>query len=226
MVHDRFEPPSGRWENPEGIGGLDLLYLRVRFDVSFFMLMLRRSVDSEWAPRVTRSLHDLLVDHAHLERKAATTAIQLEKYRELFPKVHTLNRIAMEELQHFELVLGLLEQRSWAFGQPQRSEWITGMMRGVRQGRRESAIDHLVVCALIEGRSCEKFQILAAYLAKNEPELSLFYQSLIESEGNHYATYLIMARDIDLEETDSRLDWFLDRDSELMDHRHDLCILH
>lgn len=190
------------------------------------MLMLRRSVDPEWAPRVTRSLHDLLVDHAHLERKAATTAIQLEKYRELFPKVHTLNRIAMEELQHFELVLGLLEQRSWAFGQPQRSEWITGMMRGVRQGRRESAIDHLVVCALIEGRSCEKFQILAAYLAKNEPELSLFYQSLVESEGNHYATYLIMARDIDLEETDSRLDWFLDRDSELMDHRHDLCILH
>jgi tRNA 2-(methylsulfanyl)-N6-isopentenyladenosine37 hydroxylase len=226
MVHDRFEPPSGRWENPEGIGGLDLLYLRVRFDVSFFMLMLRRSVDPEWAPRVTRSLHDLLVDHAHLERKAATTAIQLEKYRELFPKVHTLNRIAMEELQHFELVLGLLEQRNWAFGQPQRSEWITGMMRGVRQGRRESAIDHLVVCALIEGRSCEKFQILAAYLAKNEPELSLFYQSLVESEGNHYATYLIMARDIDLEETDSRLDWFLDRDSELMDHRHDLCILH
>ena len=199
MVHDRFEPPSGRWENPEGIGGLDLLYLRVRFDVSFFMLMLRRSVDSEWAPRVNR---------------------------ELFPKVHTLNRIAMEELQHFELVLGLLEQRGWAFGQPQRSEWITGMMRGVRQGRRESAIDHLVVCALIEGRSCEKFQILAAYLAKNEPELSLFYQSLVESEGNHYATYLIMARDIDLEETDSRLDWFLDRDSELMDHRHDLCILH
>jgi tRNA-(ms[2]io[6]A)-hydroxylase len=100
------------------------------------------------------------------------------------------------------------------------------MMRGVRQGRRESAIDHLVVCALIEGRSCEKFQILAAHLAKIEPELSLFYQSLVESEGNHYATYLIMARDIDLEETNSRLDWFLDRDSELMDHRHDLCILH
>ena len=222
-MHDRFEPPLRTLGE---IGGLDLLYLRVRFDVSFFMLMLRRSVDSEWAPRVTRSLHDLLVDHAHLERKAATTAIQLEKYRELFPKVHTLNRIAMEELQHFELVLGLLEQRSWVFGQPQRSEWITGMMRGVRQGRRESAIDHLVVCALIEGRSCEKFQILAAYLAKNEPELSLFYQSLVESEGNHYATYLIMARDIDLEETDSRLDWFLDRDSELMDHRHDLCILH
>jgi tRNA-(ms[2]io[6]A)-hydroxylase len=190
------------------------------------MLMLRRSVDLEWAPRVTRSLHELLVDHAHLERKAATTAIQLEKYRELFPKVHTLNRIAIEELQHFELVLGLLEQRGWGFGQPQRSEWITGMMRGIRQGRRESAIDHLVVCALIEGRSCEKFQILAAHLAEMEPDLSHFYRSLVESEGNHYASYLIMAREIDLEETEARLDWFLDRDSDLMADRHDLCILH
>lgn len=190
------------------------------------MLMLRCPVDGGWADRVTRRLEDLLVDHAHLERKAATTAIHLEKYRELFPKVHDLNRIAIEELQHFELVLGLLEQRGWPFGQPQRSEWITGMMRGVRQGRRESAIDHLVVCALIEGRSCEKFQILAAHLADSEPELARFYQSLVESEGNHYATYLLMAREIDHGEADARLDWFLDRDAELMAHRHDLCILH
>ena len=50
--------------------------------------------------------------------------------------------------------------------------------------------------------------------------------SLVESEGNHYATYLIMAREIDLDETNSRLDWFLDRDSDLMGQRHDLCILH
>lgn len=190
------------------------------------MLMLRCPVDGGWADRVTRRLEDLLVDHAHLERKAATTAIHLEKYRELFPKVHDLNQIAIEELQHFELVLGLLEQRGWPFGQPQRSEWITGMMRGVRQGRRESAIDHLVVCALIEGRSCEKFQILAAHLADSEPELARFYQSLVESEGNHYATYLLMAREIDHGEADARLDWFLDRDAELMAHRHDLCILH
>jgi tRNA-(ms[2]io[6]A)-hydroxylase len=99
-------------------------------------------------------------------------------------------------------------------------------MRGIRQGRRESAIDHLVVCALIEGRSCEKFQILATYLANGDLALSRFYQSLVVSEGNHYATYLIMAREIDLDETNSRLDWFLDRDADLMGERHDLCILH
>jgi tRNA-(ms[2]io[6]A)-hydroxylase len=82
------------------------------------------------------------------------------------------------------------------------------------------------VCALSERRSCEKFQILATYLANEAPDLSRFYQSLVESEGNHYATYLIMAREIDLDETNSRLDWFLDRDSDLMGQRHDLCILH
>lgn len=190
------------------------------------MLMLRRSVDAEWAPRVTRRIDELLIDHAHLERKAATTAIHLEKYRELYPEVHSLNAIAIEELQHFELVLGLLRERGCPFGQPQRSEWITGMMRAVRQGRRESVIDHLIVCALIEGRSCEKFQILAAHFSETEPQLSRFYQSLVESEGNHYATYLIMARGIDLAETEARLDWFLDHDAALMAHRHDLCILH
>ena len=54
------------------------------------MLMLRRTVDPDWASRVTRRLDELLVDHAHLERKAATTAIHLEKYRELYPQVHFL----------------------------------------------------------------------------------------------------------------------------------------
>jgi len=69
-------------------------------------------------------------------------------------------------------------------------------------------IDHLVVCALIEGRSCEKFQILAEGLREQDAELAEFYGSLVESEGNHYATYLIMARHIDEAEADARLDFF------------------
>ena len=64
------------------------------------MLMLRRSVDPEWAPRVTRCLHDLLVDHAHLERKAATTAIHLEQYRELCPKVHRVGGQPLRNLSY------------------------------------------------------------------------------------------------------------------------------
>ena len=129
------------------------------------MLMLRRSVDPDWAPRVTRDLNALLVDHAHLERKAATTAIQLEKYRELFPKVHALNQIAIEELQHFELVLGLLERRGWAFGEPHRSEGSTGMTRGVRPGRRGQATAQLGGVVTTEGGVGGEGQGRAVHLA-------------------------------------------------------------
>jgi tRNA-(ms[2]io[6]A)-hydroxylase len=119
-----------------------------------------------------------------------------------------------------------LEERGVPFGQPMRSPWISRMMAAVRKGRREQVIDHLVVCALIEGRSCEKFQILSGGVRDLDPGLADFYASLVESEGNHYATYLIMARHIDEEESRRRLDYFLDLDADLIQQPHDLPLLH
>ena len=69
------------------------------------VLLFREKVPHDWLPRVLANLPAVLVDHAHLERKAATSALNLEKYRQLFDQVHQLNAIAIEELQHFELVL-------------------------------------------------------------------------------------------------------------------------
>src|SRR5215467_11937451 len=166
------------------------------------MLLFRDKPPADWLPKVLANLPAVLVDHAHLERKAATSALNLEKYRDLFPRVSELNAIAIEELQHFELVLGLLRRRSIPFSQPYPSPWIAGLMRSVRNGQRHQVIDHLICCALIEGRSCEKFQFLAAELNQRDPELAAFYASLVESEGNHYATYLLMAKGIDEAETD------------------------
>jgi tRNA-(ms[2]io[6]A)-hydroxylase len=144
----------------------------------------------------------------------------------LYERVSELNAIAIEELQHFELVLGLLRERGIAFSAPMKSPWISGMMQELRRGRREQVIDHLVVCALIEGRSCEKFQILANEIRDLDPGLAEFYASLVESEGNHYATYLIMARHIDLAETEQRLDFFLTLDARLIREPNPLPMLH
>lgn len=190
------------------------------------MLMLREKVPADWLPKVLGNLPAVLVDHAHLERKAATTALNLEKYRLLFPRVRELNAIAIEELQHFELVLSLLEKRGIPFGQPHPSPWISGLMRSVRPGIQHQVIDHLICCALIEGRSCEKFQILAKELETIDAELATFYASLVESEGNHYATYLMMAQGIDEAETKRRLDFYLDLDAELMRAGNPLPMLH
>jgi tRNA-(ms[2]io[6]A)-hydroxylase len=190
------------------------------------MLLFREKIPSDWLPKVLGNLPAVLVDHAHLERKAATSALNLEKYRDLFPSVEALNAIAIEELQHFQLVLNLLKRRGIPFGQPYPSPWIAGLMRAVRHGQRHQVIDHLVCCSLIEGRSCEKFQVLAAELKPKDSELSDFYASLVESEGNHYATYLLMAKGIDEAETSRRLDAYLDLEAQLIREPNPMPMLH
>ena len=190
------------------------------------MLLWREKIPADWLPRMLNNLPAVLVDHAHLERKAATTAINLEKFRDLFPHVEELNTIAIEELQHFQLVLGLLKERGIPFGQPFPSPWITGLMRSIRNGTRQQVIDHLICCAFIEGRSCEKLQILAHELKPIDPALAQFYASLVESEGNHYATYLLMARGIDEAETARRMDFYLDFEAELIRQPHAFAIMH
>src|SRR5436190_20646824 len=190
------------------------------------MLLFHEKVPASWLPKVLANLPAVLVDHAHLERKAATTALNLEKYRDLFPRVEELNAIAIEELQHFQRVLDLLKHRGIPFGQPYPSPWIAGLMRSVRNGQRPQVIDHLICAALIEARSCEKFQVLARELEGRDAELAKFYGSLVESEGNHYATYLLMARAVDETETNRRLDEYLDLDAELMREPNPLPILH
>jgi len=190
------------------------------------MLLFREKVPADWLPKVLADLPAVLIDHAHLERKAATSALNLEKYRDLYSRVEELNAIAIEELQHFQLVLNLLKARGIPFGQPYPSPWIAGLMKAVRNGQRGQAIDHLICCSLIEGRSCEKFQILGRELKDKDPELALFYEGLVESEGNHYATYLLMARGIDEEEADRRLSFFLELDAELVRQHNPLAMLH
>ena len=190
------------------------------------MLLWRENIPAEWLPKVLNHLPAVLVDHAHLERKAATTALNLEKYRDLYSRVGELNAIAIEELRHFQCVLDLLKDRRIPFTQPCPSPWITGLMRSVRRGQRHQVIDHLICCALIEGRSCEKFQILARELKSIDAGLAQFYGSLVESEGNHYAAYLLMARSIDDAETDRRLDDYLALDAALICQPNPLPMLH
>jgi tRNA-(ms[2]io[6]A)-hydroxylase len=190
------------------------------------VLLFRKKIPEDWLGKVLANLPAVLVDHAHLERKAATTALSLEKYHVLFGHVEELNAIAIEELQHFQLVLNLLKRRAIPFSQAFPSPWISGLMRSMRTGQKFQVIDHLICCSFIEGRSCEKFQVLAKELEGVDRELAQFYASLVESEGNHYATYILMARAIDDCETDRRLDFYLDLDARLIAQPNPLPMLH
>ena len=190
------------------------------------MLMFRKPIPDDWLPKVRANLDAVLVDHCHLERKAATSALSLMKYPELAECARELVAIAQEELAHFNLLLDLLGKRGVPFGQSHASPWIGGLMRNIRKGRREQVIDHLIAASLIEGRSCEKFQILAEVLRETEPGIAQLYASLVESEGNHYADFWLMACDIDNAEAHERLDAFLNIDAELIQKSHRLPLLH
>ena len=97
-------------------------------------MMLRAKPPADWLDKVKNNLPAVLVDHAHLERKAATTALSLEKYKDLYPRVEELNAIAIEELQHFQLVLNLLKTRGIPFGHACPTADLFG-----RDGRRRLA---------------------------------------------------------------------------------------
>src|SRR5438105_1770228 len=92
------------------------------------MLLFRERIPPGWIEKVKSNLPAVLVDHAHLERKAATTSINMEKYPALHPRVQDLNAIAIEELQHFQMVLELSKKRSIPFGPAKPSPWIKGLM--------------------------------------------------------------------------------------------------
>ena len=190
------------------------------------MLMLRAKPPESWLPKVIANLGAVLVDHAHLERKAAKSALPLQRYQQLAGRLEELTAIAIEELEHFTMVLKLLDERGMPFTQAISSPWISGIMNTVRRGRNEQVIDHLLCAAMIEGRSCEKFQILAEALLAVDAPLAKFYAGLVDSEGNHYSAYLLMAKEIDESETNRRLDFYLDLDAELVQKPTDLCILH
>ena len=186
----------------------------------------REPIPDGWLPKVLANLDSMLLDHCHLERKAAASALSLMKYPDLATHARELNAIAQEELEHFNLLLDLLEQRGVAFGVPHPSPWISGLMRCIRKGRREQVIDHLIAASQIEGRSCEKFQVLAKALRNTEPALAGFYANLVASEGSHYAEFWLMACKIDKTEAHNRLDAFLDLDAKLIVQSHELPLLH
>ena len=180
------------------------------------MLLWRAPLPENWLSRIRENLPEVLVDHAHLERKAATSALNLQKYVELHDQVSELNAIAIEELQHFELVLQLLRERGIPFAAPQRSPWIRGMMSAVRKGREEQVIDHLVVCALIEGRSCEKFQSSPMACAISMHRLQTFTRASSRARAITTRPISSWRGTSTKRRPQRRLDYFLDRDAELI----------
>lgn len=153
---------------------------------------LRAATPQSWLDAATRNLPVLLADHANCERKAANTALALiARYPERAAMLQQLSRLAREEMRHFEQVAALMEARGVPYPRLSASRYAAGLMAGVRSGQAERLIDTLIVGAVVEARSCERFAALVDVL---DAELAAFYLRLLASEARHFETYLDLAR--------------------------------
>jgi len=136
----------------------------------------------------------LLLDHANCEKKAASTAINLMyRYVGDFELMHKMSRLAREELRHYEQVMQLMQQRGIAYDQITPCRYAGELRKPVRTHEPARFVDTLIVGAIIEARSCERFAKLAPHL---DEELQTFYLSLLKSESRHYEDYLHLAKKV------------------------------
>ena len=149
----------------------------------------------------------LLVDHANCEKKAASTALNLMyRYVGNFDLLNKMSRLAREELRHFEQVIAIMAKRGVDYPQITASRYAQGLREKVRKEDPHKLVDTLIVGAIIEARSCERFAKLAPHL---DEELKVFYQSLLKSESRHFMDYLALARAATEECIEARVQMFL-----------------
>lgn len=169
------------------------------------MLSLAAPTDPGWTERALARLDEILVDHAHCEKKAASTALALLfRYPDRAALLAPLSRLAREELVHFEQVLALLAERGVRFGHQRPSPYAGRLLAAARPREPERLLDLLLCSALIEARSCERFRLLAD--AVPDPALAEFYRGLLASEARHHGVYVELAREVaDAETVRARL---------------------
>jgi len=167
------------------------------------VLCLTRETDPRWADVALDDLKTLLVDHAHCEMKAASNALSLAaRWPEYTRVARELSLLAEEELRHFRAALGELEQRGITLGKPETDVYAAELRKRASVGRggapEDPLVDRLLVGAVIEARSCERFRLLCEALRARgeEPGLLAFYEELFASEARHYRTLVDLAIDV------------------------------
>ncbi len=160
------------------------------------VLGLEMPTDPRWTRIAEKNIHEILVDHAYCEQKAASSCISLiVQFPERSKLVTTLSPIVAEEWSHFERVLAELQRRGFGLLPPRKDEYVEKLHQASRKGsnREDQLIERLLLNALIEARSCERFRLLWKELA--DPALREFYYELMVSEAGHYKTFLMLARE-------------------------------
>lgn len=182
------------------------------------VLGLELPTDPRWINIAEKNIEDILVDHAYCEQKAASSCISLIiSYPEKKNLVEALTPVVAEEWSHFERVLEQLKKRGYQLGFQRKDEYVEQLQKIVKKGgnRNQQLVEKLLMNALIEARSCERFRLLWKEIG--DAELSKFYYELMVSEAGHYRNFLLLAKEfMDEAEVERRWREILSEEAEIV----------
>ena len=184
------------------------------------ILGLQLPTDPRWVNLAEKSLEDILTDHAYCEQKAALTCISLiQRYSEKEKLVVELSPIVTEEWGHFRLVLAELHKRKLKLGRQRKDLYVNELIKFESRGGspEDRLLDKLLMMALIEARSCERFKRLSEGL--DDEYLRNFYRRFMESEAGHYTLFIELAETyIDKEKVRKRWKEWLSYEAHVIDN--------
>lgn len=182
------------------------------------MLGLKLPSDPRWVNIAEKNLEDILSDHAFCEQKAASTAISLiVSFPEYTALVKEMIALVEEEMSHFKMVHDLLLERGFTLGRDRKDAYVSQLLQFFPKGgsRTTQLVHRLLLAALIEARSCERFRLLSEHL--EDKKLAKFYRKLMISEANHYSSFLGFARQYgERTEVDQKWNALLEFEAEIM----------
>lgn len=159
------------------------------------MLGLKLATDPRWVNIAASNIEEILTDHAWCEQKAASNAIYIIINNAEKPElVEEMTNIAIEEMEHFRMVLNIIKERGLTFGRERKDDYVNDLIKFCKKdgSRNDALIERLLFAAMIEARSCERFRVLSQNI--KDPELAKFYHNLMVSEAGHYTTFLKFAK--------------------------------
>jgi len=159
------------------------------------MLGLKLKTDPRWANLAESNLEEILSDHCWCEQKAASNALFIiTNNSENVELVTEMAKIAIEEMEHFQMVHNIIKERDFKFGREVKDDYVNQLVKFTKKGgtRNDALIERLLFAAMIEARSCERFKVLSENI--KDQKLAKFYHELMISEANHYSTFLKFAR--------------------------------
>ncbi|WBX78143.1 tRNA-(ms[2]io[6]A)-hydroxylase [Tenacibaculum ovolyticum] len=192
------------------------------------MLGLKFETETSWAEIAKVNLQQILTDHAFLEQKAASNAVSIIiNYSEETKLVQAMSEIAIEEMEHFKMVHDFMVKRGMVLGREQKNDYAIKLQKFFTKtkDRTNALVQRLLIAALIEARSCERFKVFSENM--EDQELSKFYNDLMISEANHYTIFLGFAREYqDREIVDKKWSDLLAFEAEMMRERGKLAKIH